>query len=129
MAQLPHIGSSVRGDDDPRRWAAMAVLGAVAFMAQLDLFVVNVALPAMGDTYSGASLSALSWVLNAYTVVFAAPADPSRAARRSLRTQALPRGRHDRVRGGLRAMCGGAVQLPWLPPWTNSSGGDCDGSP
>ena len=50
----------------------MAVLGAVAFMAQLDLFVVNVALPAMGDTYSGASLSALSWVLNAYTVVFAA---------------------------------------------------------
>jgi len=72
MAQLPHIDSSVRGDDHPRKWAAMAVLGAVAFMAQLDLFVVNVALPAMGDTYAGASLSALSWVLNAYTVVFAA---------------------------------------------------------
>ena len=72
MAHPPHIDSSVCGDDHPRKWAAMAVLGAVAFMAQLDLFVVNVALPAMGDTYAGASLSALSWVLNAYTVVFAA---------------------------------------------------------
>ena len=37
------------------------------------------------------------------------PADPSRAARRSLWTPALPRGRHDRVHGSLRAMCGGAV--------------------
>jgi EmrB/QacA subfamily drug resistance transporter len=72
MAQPPRIDPPVRDDDHPRNWAAMAVLGAVAFMAQLDLFVVNVALPAMGHTYAGASLSALSWVLNAYTVVFAA---------------------------------------------------------
>jgi MFS family permease len=71
MAQLPHIDSSVRGDDH-REAVGDGVLGAVAFMAQLDLCVVNVALPAMGDTYAGASLSALSWVLNAYTVVFAA---------------------------------------------------------
>jgi EmrB/QacA subfamily drug resistance transporter len=55
-----------------RKWAALGVLGAVAFMAQLDLFVVNVALPAMGHSYRGASLTDLSWVLNAYTVVFAA---------------------------------------------------------
>ncbi|GLE53983.1 MFS transporter [Mycobacterium montefiorense] len=62
-------------DDDAghlRKWAALGVLGAVAFMAQLDLFVVNVALPAMGQSYRGASLTDLSWVLNAYTVVFAA---------------------------------------------------------
>jgi EmrB/QacA subfamily drug resistance transporter len=56
----------------PRKWAALGVLGAVAFMAQLDLYVVNVALPAMGDSYPAASLTDLSWVLNAYTVVFAA---------------------------------------------------------
>jgi EmrB/QacA subfamily drug resistance transporter len=55
-----------------RKWGALGVLGAVAFMAQLDLFVVNVALPAMGASYHGASLTDLSWVLNAYTVVFAA---------------------------------------------------------
>jgi EmrB/QacA subfamily drug resistance transporter len=55
-----------------RRWLVFAVLGAVAFMAQLDLFVVNVALPAMAGSFGGASLSSLSWVLNAYSIVLAA---------------------------------------------------------
>jgi EmrB/QacA subfamily drug resistance transporter len=50
----------------------MAVLAAVAFMAQLDLFIVNVALPTIGASYHGASLSGLSWVLNAYAIIFAA---------------------------------------------------------
>jgi EmrB/QacA subfamily drug resistance transporter len=50
----------------------MAVLAAVAFMAQLDLFIVNVALPVIGRSYEGSSLSGLSWVLNAYAIVFAA---------------------------------------------------------
>jgi len=56
----------------PRRWLIMAVLAAVAFMAQLDLFIVNVALPTIGASYHGASLSGLSWVLNAYAIIFAA---------------------------------------------------------
>ena len=56
----------------PRRWAILAVLAAVAFMAQLDLFIVNVALPSMGDSFPGSGLSSLSWVLNAYAIVFAA---------------------------------------------------------
>jgi EmrB/QacA subfamily drug resistance transporter len=37
-----------------------------------DLFIVNVALPAMGRTFAGASLGDLSWVLNGYAIVFAA---------------------------------------------------------
>jgi EmrB/QacA subfamily drug resistance transporter len=56
----------------PRRWQILAVLAAVAFMAQLDLFIVNIAVPAMGRSFHGASLSGLSWVLNAYAIVFAA---------------------------------------------------------
>src|ERR1700683_4046758 len=56
----------------PRRWTVLGVLCAVAFMAQLDLFIVNVALPAMGRSFPGQGLSKLSWVLNAYAVVFAA---------------------------------------------------------
>jgi EmrB/QacA subfamily drug resistance transporter len=56
----------------PRRWWIMAVLAAVAFMAQLDLFIVNVALPVIGRSYAGSSLSGLSWVLNAYAIIFAA---------------------------------------------------------
>jgi EmrB/QacA subfamily drug resistance transporter len=56
----------------PKRWKIMVVLAAVAFMAQLDLFIVNIALPAMSKSFQGAGLSSLSWVLNAYAIVFAA---------------------------------------------------------
>src|ERR1700759_728114 len=55
----------------PQRWRILAVLGAVAFMAQLDLFIVNIAVPAIGRSFGG-SLDGLSWVLNAYAIVFAA---------------------------------------------------------
>ena len=57
---------------NPRRWAIMWVLGAVAFMAQLDFFIVNVALDGIGKSFPGSSESALSWVLNAYAIIFAA---------------------------------------------------------
>ncbi|POX58739.1 hypothetical protein C3492_36505 [Streptomyces sp. Ru62] len=58
------------------RTAAAVVLVAV-FMTNLGLLIVNVALPAMGETFSGgggggASLGSLSWVLNAYAITFAA---------------------------------------------------------
>jgi MFS family permease len=60
------------GQGHPKRWLILAVLAAVAFMAQLDLFIVNVALPVIGRSYPGSDLSGLSWVLNAYAIVFAA---------------------------------------------------------
>src|SRR6201994_3086083 len=41
-------------------------------MAQLDLFIVNIAVPAMSRSFHEASLGDLSWVLNAYAIVFAA---------------------------------------------------------
>jgi EmrB/QacA subfamily drug resistance transporter len=41
-------------------------------MSNIDLFVVNVALPDIGRSFHGASLNYLSWVLNAYAIVFAA---------------------------------------------------------
>jgi EmrB/QacA subfamily drug resistance transporter len=56
----------------PRKWLILCVLAAVAFMAQLDLFIVNVAVPAMGRSFHGAGLSDLSWVLNGYAIVFGA---------------------------------------------------------
>jgi EmrB/QacA subfamily drug resistance transporter len=56
----------------PRKWTVLAVLATVAFMAQLDLFIVNVALPAMARSFDGSSLADLSWVLNAYAIVFGA---------------------------------------------------------
>jgi EmrB/QacA subfamily drug resistance transporter len=61
----------------PRKWAIMAVLGAVAFMAQLDFFIVNVALDGIGTSFSGASEASVSWVLSAYAIVFAAVLVPA----------------------------------------------------
>jgi len=60
-----------------RRWLVFAVLAAVAFMAQLDLFIVNVALPEMAGSFHHATLTSLSWVLNAYAIVLAAVLVPS----------------------------------------------------
>ncbi|MDX3262978.1 MFS transporter [Streptomyces sp. MI02-2A] len=55
----------------------MAVLGAVAFMAQLDFFVVNVALDGIGRSFPGVSVASVSWVLSAYAIVFAAVLVPA----------------------------------------------------
>ncbi|TCO62118.1 MFS transporter [Actinocrispum wychmicini] len=50
----------------------LIVLCSAAFMAMLDVFVVNVAFTAIGEGYAGSSLSDLSWILNGYTIVYAA---------------------------------------------------------
>jgi EmrB/QacA subfamily drug resistance transporter len=41
-------------------------------MASLDLFIVNIAFPAIERDFGGTSLASLSWILNAYAIVFAA---------------------------------------------------------
>lgn len=56
----------------PRRWVILIVLSGVAFMAQLDLFIVNVAIPALSRSFASQGLGNLSWVLDAYAIVFAA---------------------------------------------------------
>lgn len=53
------------------RWLVLAVLAAGAFMAQLDLFIVNIAVPSIAHSFSGASLSSMSWVVTGYAIVFA----------------------------------------------------------
>jgi EmrB/QacA subfamily drug resistance transporter len=52
--------------------AVVGVLSLAVFMSSLDLFIVNLAFPYIGREYAGTSLSSLSWVLNGYTIVFAA---------------------------------------------------------
>jgi EmrB/QacA subfamily drug resistance transporter len=49
---------------------ALIVLTGV-FLSSLDLFIVNIAFPSISATYHGESLRSLSWVLSAYTIVFA----------------------------------------------------------
>jgi EmrB/QacA subfamily drug resistance transporter len=50
----------------------LAALCLASFMATLDLFVVNVALKDIGRDFSGQGLSNLSWILNAYAIIFGA---------------------------------------------------------
>jgi len=52
--------------------AVLTTVFVAVVVSNLDLFVVNVALPRVGSDFHGASLGALSWVLNAYAIVFAA---------------------------------------------------------
>ena len=56
----------------PKTGAVLAVVSAAVFMASLDLFIVNIAFPDIQKEFAGTSLADLSWVLNAYTIVFAA---------------------------------------------------------
>jgi EmrB/QacA subfamily drug resistance transporter len=56
----------------PTQRRVLAVVSVATFMAGLDLFIVNIAFPALEQDFAGTSLGSLSWVLNAYTIVFAA---------------------------------------------------------
>ncbi len=57
--------------------AIVGVLSLAVFMSSLDLFIVNLAFPYIGRQYPGTSLGSLSWVLNGYTIVFAAVLVPA----------------------------------------------------
>jgi EmrB/QacA subfamily drug resistance transporter len=56
---------------------AVAVLSLAVFMSSLDLFIVNLAFPYIGRDFGTANLDSLSWVLNGYTIVFAATLVPA----------------------------------------------------
>ncbi|WP_325097434.1 MFS transporter [Nocardia gipuzkoensis] len=71
--------------------AVLAVVSIGVLLSSLDLFIVNVALPDMAADFGGARISGLSWVLNAYAIVFAALLVPAGRLgdRRSIRTTFL----------------------------------------
>ncbi|MFI9504052.1 MFS transporter [Nocardia sp. NPDC052566] len=69
----------------------LAIVSVGVLLSSLDLFIVNVALPDMASDFAGANISGLSWVLNAYAIVFAALLVPAGRLgdRRSNRTTFL----------------------------------------
>ena len=93
--------------------AVVAVLAIAVFMSSLDLFIVNLAFPSIGEEYAGAELGSLSWILNAYTIVFAAVLVPAgRWADRVGRRRALVAGLAVFTGGSL--LCGLAPGVGWL---------------
>ena len=59
-----------RADASPT--AVLVIVCAAVVLSSLDLFIVNVALPDMARDLHTADLADLSWVLNAYAIVYAA---------------------------------------------------------
>jgi EmrB/QacA subfamily drug resistance transporter len=55
-----------------RKWRVLIVVCVGVFMASLDLFIVNIAFPDIARDLGERDLGSLSWVLNAYAIVFAA---------------------------------------------------------
>jgi EmrB/QacA subfamily drug resistance transporter len=57
------------GDQDRRRWLALALIVAAQFMVVLDVAIVNVALPSI-RTDLHFSQESLQWVITAYSILF-----------------------------------------------------------
>jgi EmrB/QacA subfamily drug resistance transporter len=55
-----------------QRWKILLVTSVAVFMGFLDVTIVNIAFPDIESSFSGSSLAGLSWILNAYNIVFAA---------------------------------------------------------
>ena len=66
--RAPQAGQPETGS---RRWAVLAVVSAAQFLIILDLWVVNIALPALEHGFAPATLSDVSWILDVYVIVLA----------------------------------------------------------
>jgi EmrB/QacA subfamily drug resistance transporter len=60
-----------------RRWQVLLVTAVGVFMSFLDVTIVNIAFPDLERSFPDDSLAHLSWVLNAYSIVFAAVLVPA----------------------------------------------------
>src|SRR6201996_124909 len=56
----------------PSLRAVLVILSLAGFMANLDVFIVNVAFDKIAASFPGSSISDASWVLSAYAIIFAA---------------------------------------------------------
>lgn len=65
-----HVSAPRRSSTQRQTVLAVASLG--VFMAFVDATIVNIAFPNIERSFKGSSLSELSWVLNAYNIMFAA---------------------------------------------------------
>src|SRR5258705_12099693 len=61
---------------DPRRWLALIALCLSMLVLSFDTTILNVALPTMADEI-GADTGDMQWIVDSYTVVFAAAMLPA----------------------------------------------------
>lgn len=66
------MSSPPTADQSSRPWKILAVTSLATFAAALDTSIMFMAFPEIGRTFSNVSRADLSWVINAYTIIFAA---------------------------------------------------------
>jgi EmrB/QacA subfamily drug resistance transporter len=99
-----------------RHGIVLLIASLAAFMASLDVFIVNVAFDQIRADFSGATLSQVSWVLSAYAIVYAALLVPAgRIADRYGRKGAFLLGLA--VFTAASAACAAADGVWWLVTW------------
>lgn len=69
------ISPPVKAGDRPG--VVLLIVSTATALVSLDLFIVNIAFPAIRRTHPGTDLATLSWTLNGYTVAFAALLAPA----------------------------------------------------
>jgi EmrB/QacA subfamily drug resistance transporter len=74
---LPSFTAASRGELMARRWQVLLVTSVGVFMTFLDVTIVNIAFPDLEASFPESSLAQLSWILNAYAIVFAAALVPA----------------------------------------------------
>ncbi len=76
LASEPELPPQMEADERAYRpeslGRVLAVVAAAVALASLDMFIVNIAFPAIEADFAGSSIESLSWVLNGYVIVFAA---------------------------------------------------------
>src|SRR3954471_24802306 len=70
--ELRHATHADRVSCMKQRWKVLLITSVAVFMGFLDVTIVNIAFPDIEASFPGTSLAGLSWVLNAYNIVFAA---------------------------------------------------------
>ncbi|GAC55557.1 DHA2 family efflux MFS transporter permease subunit [Gordonia amicalis] len=66
------IGSPAASSPLARPGLTLLILSGAAFMASLDVFIVNVAFDDISSDFDGSTLSQMSWILNTYAILYAA---------------------------------------------------------
>src|SRR3970282_990929 len=76
--------------ESSRPWKVLSVTSLATFAAALDTSIMFMAFPDIGRTFSDVSRAHLSWVINSYTIIFAALLVPAgRLAGRIRRKQVV----------------------------------------
>jgi EmrB/QacA subfamily drug resistance transporter len=72
VATEPAAAAPAAESITPRAWRVLAVTSLGVFIVLLDTTIINIAFPAIAAAFPSTTRAGLSWVLNAYAIVFAA---------------------------------------------------------